>query len=304
MSSLSLSLSLSHHSLSLSLLPSPHLLPQQLPNMVMVETGLSKSMNARTIGSGDETVVLAHGYGGDQSMWDKIVPYLARQYRVVVFDWSFSGAVNDPNLFDPVKYSTFDAFSDDLISLLEEMNLKSSVFVGHSMSGMIGCIASIKRPELFKRLILVAASPRYINLKDYEGGFESSDVEQLLSSIESNFHQWASSFASRVVDPNDPTTVDKFKNSLQRMSPEAALSTAKLIFHSDQRDMLEKVTIPCTIIQTTHDLAVPISIGYFMQKKIKAKSTVEIIDTNGHFPQLTAHLQFLEVMGGVLGFEL
>ncbi|KAI7987067.1 Strigolactone esterase D14 [Camellia lanceoleosa] len=91
------------------------------------------------------------------------------------------------------------------------MNLKSSVFVGHSMSGIIGCIASIKRPELFKRLILVAASPRYINLEDYEGGFESSDVEQLLSSIGSNFHQWASSFASRVVDPNDPITVDKFK---------------------------------------------------------------------------------------------
>ncbi|CAL5443103.1 unnamed protein product [Camellia sinensis] len=272
--------------------------------MVMVETSLSKSMNTRTIGSGDETVVLAHGYGGDQSMWDKIVPYLARQYRVVVFDWSFSGAVNDPNLFDPVKYSTFDAFADDLISLLEEMNLKSSVFVGHSMSGMIGCIASIKRPELFKRLMLVAASPRYINLEDYEGGFESSDVEQLLSSIESNFHQWASSFASRVVDPNDPTTVDKFKNSLQRMSPEAALSTAKLIFHSDQRDMLEKVMIPCTIIQTTNDLAVPTSVGYFIQKKIKAKSTVEIIDTNGHFPQLTAHLQFLGVLGGVLGFEL
>ncbi|CAL5443101.1 unnamed protein product [Camellia sinensis] len=228
--------------------------------MVMVETGLSKSMNARTIGSGDETVVLAHGYGGDAFMWDKIVSYLAQQYRVVVFDWSFSGAVNDPNprpalgrpcpnLFDPVKYFTFDAFADDLISLLEEMNLKSSVFVGHSMSGMIGCIASIKRPELFKRgSYLLQLHPGYINLEDYEGGFESSDVEQLLSSIESNFHQWASSFASRVVDPNDPTTVDKLKNSLQRMSPEAALSTAKLIFHSDKRDMLEKVMIPCTII--------------------------------------------------------
>ncbi|XP_057468031.1 strigolactone esterase D14-like [Actinidia eriantha] len=274
--------------------------------MVMVGKGLSLSiaMNARTIGEGTETVVLAHGFGADQSVWDKIVPFLTQRCRVVLFDWAFSGSVKDPTLFDPVKYSTFDAFADDLISLLDEMNLKSVFFVGHSMSGMIGCVASTKRPELFNRLILVGASPRYINLEDYEGGFEITEVDQLLSSIESNFHQWASSFASLVVDPNDPISVDKFKNCLQRMRPEVALSVAKLIFHSDKRDTLEKVVIPCTIIQTINDVAVPVSVGDYMMKRIKAKSTVEIIEVDGHFPQLTAHVQFLEVLGGVLPFDL
>lgn len=126
----------------------------------MLEKGLSAAMNARIIGSGSEAIILAHGYGGDQSLWDKILPCLAKNYQVLVFDWAFSGAVEDPNLFEPIKYSSYDAFADDLISLIDEMNLKSSVFVGHSMSGMIGCIASIKRPDLFKRLILVGASPR------------------------------------------------------------------------------------------------------------------------------------------------
>ncbi|KAL6974359.1 hypothetical protein U1Q18_028542 [Sarracenia purpurea var. burkii] len=275
--------------------------------MVMVGKSLSEAMNAITVGSGPETVVLAHGYGGDQSVWDKILPHLARRCRVLVFDWGFSGAVNDPDFFDAVEYSTFDAFADDLIALLEEMNLvrSPSVFVGHSMSGMIGCIASIKRPELFSRLVLVGASPRYINSGDYEGGFESSEVDQLLSNIESNFHQWAPSFAQLVVGAGDPLAVEKFGKCLKRMRPEAALAVADLIFRSDQREMLEKVTIPCTIVQTTNDVAVPTSVADYMRKKmIQAKSTVEIIDADGHFPQLTAHRQFLEVLGGVLGFDL
>lgn len=119
-------------------------------------------MNARILGSGKETIILAHGYGGDHSVWDKVISSLAQTYQVLVFDWSFSGAVKDLDLFDAVKYSSYDAFADDIIALLEEMSLKSSVFVGHSMSGMIGCFASVKRPDLFSRLVLVSSSPRYI----------------------------------------------------------------------------------------------------------------------------------------------
>lgn len=117
-------------------------------------------MKARIVGSGKETIILAHGYGGDQSVWDKILPKLMSNYQILLFDWSFSGAVKDQSLFDSEKYSSYEAFADDLIALLDEMKLDSSIFVGHSMSGIIGCIASIKRPNLFTRLILVASSPR------------------------------------------------------------------------------------------------------------------------------------------------
>jgi pimeloyl-ACP methyl ester carboxylesterase len=131
--------------------------------MVLLDKGLSTAMNTKIIGSGSEAIVLAHGFGADQSVWDKILPYLAQHYRVLVFDWTFSGAVEDHSLFNPVNYSSYDAFADDLIALLDEMNLQSLIFVGHSMSGMIGCIASVKRPELFKKLILIGASPRYLH---------------------------------------------------------------------------------------------------------------------------------------------
>ncbi|KAF5482069.1 hypothetical protein F2P56_002666 [Juglans regia] len=273
--------------------------------MVLLENGIiSTAMNSKIIGSGSEVIVLAHGYGGDQSVWDKILPSLAQHCRVLVFDWTFSGAVEDPNLYDPVKYSSYDAFADDLISLLDEMNLQSLVFIGHSMSGMIGCIASIKRPELFKRLVLIVSSPRYINMDDYEGGFGNSDIDQIISNIESNYQNWTSAFASLVVDAKDPLSVDKFAKCLKRMRPEVALPLAKIVFQSDEREVLEKVITPCTIIQTTNDCVVPNSVALYMQKKIKGKSTVEMIEGDGHFPQLTAHLQLLEVLGRVLGFDL
>ncbi|KAG5415383.1 hypothetical protein IGI04_002950 [Brassica rapa subsp. trilocularis] len=124
-------------------------------------SGLAAVMNAKIIGSGERSMVLAHGFGGDQSVWEKIIPVLSQSFEVLVFDWPFSGAIKDQTLCDPSKYNSFDAFSDDLISLMEELKFGPVVFVGHSMSGMIGCSASIKRPDLFTNLVLIAASPRW-----------------------------------------------------------------------------------------------------------------------------------------------
>lgn len=126
----------------------------------MVILDLLRNMNGRIIGSGKETIILAHGYGGDQSVWDKILPKLCESYKIVLFDWCFSGANLLKHHFDAEKYSSYEPFADDLIALVDEMKLESFIFVGHSMSGIIGCIASIKRPTLFKRLILVSSSPR------------------------------------------------------------------------------------------------------------------------------------------------
>ncbi|XP_047148128.1 probable strigolactone esterase DAD2, partial [Vigna umbellata] len=127
--------------------------------MVTPEKRLSRGLNARSIGSGKETIVLCHGFGTDQSIWHKIIPLLAESYTLVLFDWPFSGAVTDKSLYEHAKYTSFEPYADDLITVIDEMDLNSVTFVGHSMSAMIGCIASIKRPHLFNNLILVTASP-------------------------------------------------------------------------------------------------------------------------------------------------
>ncbi|XP_047163487.1 strigolactone esterase D14 [Vigna umbellata] len=261
---------------------------------------LSTALNARSIGLGTETIVLAHGFGTDQSVWDKITPFLVEHYKVVLFDWPFSGTV-DPTLYDPLKYSSLEAFADVLVTLMDQMDLKAITFVGHSMSGMIGCIASIARPDLFKRLILLVASPRYLNTDDYEGGFTSSDVEQFLQNIESNYDNWVIAFSLLAVDPNDEPSVNKFREFLGRMRADVAVSLAKTVFYSDYRDILEKIETPCTIIQTTSDIIVPFNVALYMQRKIKGKVTLEVLEAKGHFPQMTACPQLVDVLKGVIG---
>lgn len=158
--------------------------------------------------------------------------------------------------------------------------------------------------RLFYTNIRVLNTYRYINTDDYKGGFERSDIEQLISTIESQYENWVSAYAPIAVDPNDAASVDKFQNCLKSMDVEVAVSLAKTVFFSDYRDILENVQTPCTIIQSSNDAAVPLSVGHYLEKKIKGVSTLEFIDMTGHFPQLTAHLKLVEVLKGVVGFGI
>lgn len=141
-----------------------------------------------------------------------------------------------------------------------------------------------------------------MNTEDYEGGFDKADIEQIFANIESNYKNWATYFSSLVVDEADPLSLSRFQKCLYEMRPEVALPLAKTVFSVDERHILEKVDIPCTIIQTKADIVVPASVALFMQKKIKGNCTVRVINTEGHFPHLTAHLELLQVLGEILGF--
>lgn len=142
---------------------------------------------------------------------------------------------------------------------------------------------------------------RFLNQEGYEGGFDMPQIEELFSNIESNFEQWAPAFASLVIDSADPLSVEKFANSLKRMRPRVGLSLAKTVFLADYRSVLERVVVPCNIIQTRNDVVVPFAVVEYMQSKIKGGCEVDVIDTDGHCPQLTAHLQFVEVIDRILG---
>ncbi|XP_010915037.2 strigolactone esterase D14 [Elaeis guineensis] len=256
-------------------------------------------MNAKILGSGGLTLVLGHGYGSSQSVWDYVLPDLIKRYRVVVFDWSFSSSIEPPIDFDTSRYSSYGAFSEDLISLMDDMNLREVIFVGHSMAGMIGCIAAIERPDLFSHLVLVGASPRYLNEEGYEGGMKRSEVDEILSAMESNFQTWAQSFAPPLIGVDHPDSIEKFMQDFLRMRPEIALSVGKMVFMSDFRDVLEKVELPCTIVQCTDDIVVPMSVAHYMQSKIKGRVSLEIIKS-GHCPPLTAPQLLIDILDRVL----
>ncbi|KAH9324521.1 hypothetical protein KI387_004699 [Taxus chinensis] len=248
---------------------------------------LMKALNVRVVGSGESILVMSHGFGTDQSVWQRILPYFVRDFKVVLFDLVCAGSVN-PEYFDMNKYSILDAYVDDLFVILDELNVDKCVYVGHSMSAMIGCLASIRRPALFQKLVLVGASPRYLDDDGYEGGFKREDINQLFLAIESNYEAWVSGFAPLALGADVPAAIREFSRTLFNMRPDISLWVARTVFESDVRGILGHVKTPCHVIQGNKDIAVPLSVADYLRTHLGGKSWVKIFQTEGHLPQLTA----------------
>ncbi|KAI8558816.1 hypothetical protein RHMOL_Rhmol04G0125800 [Rhododendron molle] len=266
------------------------------------EGGLVEALNTRVYGNGTQTLVLSHGYGSDQSVWHYLLPCLAFYFKVVVFDLAFSPNVN-PKFYDPNKYSSsvgFDSYAHDLICILDQLNATNTVYVGHSMSAMIGCLASIKRPDLFQHLVLLSGSPRYLNASKYDGGFNKEELNTIFNTIQKNFSAWVRAFTPVAIGVNNSHAIAEFEASLGRMKPEIALSVAKNVFLSDLRRVLPQVHVPSTIIQSKKDVIVPEFIAYYLKKKLGGHARVRILKAQGHFPQLTAYRLLLHVLKKVL----
>ncbi|CAA0823123.1 Probable esterase KAI2 [Striga hermonthica] len=244
--------------------------------------------NVHILGSGDTTVVLGHGFGTDQSVWKYLVPDLVDDYRVLLYDNMGAGTTN-PVYFDFDRYSTLEGHASDLLLILDEFNVRSCIFVGHSLSAMTGALASIFRPDLFQKIIVLSSSPRFLNSADYFGGFELADIEQLAGAIESNYNSWVSGFAPLVVGGDmDSVAVQEFSRTLFNMRPDIARSVFRMIFSFDIRDYLGRVTVPCHIIQSSKDMAVPVSVSEYIRQRVGGRSVVEVMPTEGHLPQLSA----------------
>ncbi|KAL9148078.1 hypothetical protein ABFS82_12G018800 [Erythranthe guttata] len=244
--------------------------------------------NVRVLGSGETTVVLGHGFGTDQSVWKQLLPHLVDHYRVVIYDNMGAGTTN-PDYFDFDRYATLEGYAYDLLAILEEFSVDKCIYVGHSLSSMTGVIASIFRPDLFHKLILIAASPRFLNTVDYYGGFEQEEIDQLSGAMETNYKSWVSGFAPLVVGGDmDSVAVQEFSRTLFSMRPDIALSVFRTVFNFDLREYLGRVTVPCHIVQSSKDLAVPVAVAEYLHQNLGGKSVVEVMSTEGHLPQLSA----------------
>ncbi|XAR51337.1 hypothetical protein NMG60_11005938 [Bertholletia excelsa] len=249
---------------------------------------VEEAHNVKVLGSGDRTIVFAHGFGTDQSVWKHVVPHLLDEYRVILFDNMGAGTTN-PEYFDFDRYATLEGYAYDVLAILEELQVESCIYVGHSVSAMVGIIASVNRPDLFIKLIMISGSPRYLNDVDYYGGFEQEDLDQLFEAMKSNYKAWCSGFAPLAVGGDmDSPAVQEFSRTLFNMRPDIALSVSQIIFQSDYRHILGHVAVPCHIIQSMNDLAVPVVVSEYLHQNLGSESIVEVMSTDGHLPQLSS----------------
>lgn len=193
--------------------------------------------------------MFAHGFGCDQHMWRHVAPRFADDFHVVLFDHVGAGG-SDPLAYDDRRHSTLSGYAADVLEICSALDLHDVVFVGHSVSAMIGVLASLAEPERFSSLVLVGPSPRYIDDQDYVGGFTRDDIEDLLDSLESNYLGWSSSMAPVIVgNPDRPELGAELAASFCRSDPALAAKFARVTFLSDNRSDLRNVAVPTLVLQ-------------------------------------------------------
>jgi sigma-B regulation protein RsbQ len=245
--------------------------------------------NAVTV-TGDasgQPMMFAHGYGCDQNMWRFVAPAFAGTHRVVLFDHVGNGK-SDLSAYDDERYSTLDGYATDVLEIIHEQGLHDVVFVGHSVSAVIGILAAVREPERFAKLVLIGPSPRYIDDDDYRGGFSKSDIDEMLESLDSNYLGWSSAMAPLIMgNPDRPALGAELTNSFCRTDPEISKKFARVTFLSDNRDDLRKLRTPALILQCADDVIAPAVVGDYVHDHTSG-STLVTMNATGHCPNLSA----------------
>jgi sigma-B regulation protein RsbQ len=244
--------------------------------------------NARVSGAADgQPMVFAHGFGCDQNMWRFVAPRFADTYRIVLFDHVGAGH-SDLSAYDPDRYATLDGYADDVVDICRELDLTDVIFVGHSVSSMIGLVAATKAPDLFARLIMVGPSPRYIDDGDYVGGFSATDIDEMLDSLASNYLGWSSAMAPAIMGtPDRPELGAELTESFCRTDPQIARRFAEVTFTSDNRADLAGVQVPTLVLQCSNDVIAPVAVGEYVRDHMP-NATMTMLQATGHCPNLSA----------------
>ncbi|MDG6105862.1 alpha/beta hydrolase [Dactylosporangium aurantiacum] len=245
------------------------------------------------------TLVFSHGFGCDQSMWRFVAPRFADEHRVVLFDHVGAGG-SDLSAYCPQRYGSLDAYADDLLDILHELHLHDVVFVGHSVSAMIGALAVIKEPDRFAGLVMVGPSPRYIDDDGYRGGFSAPEIDELLESLDSNYLGWSAAMAPVIMGNADrPELGEELTNSFCRTDPAIARRFAEVTFRADHRAELRRVSVPTLILQCSEDVIAPHEVGVYCHANIPG-STMVVLEATGHCPNLSAPDETYAAIDGFL----
>jgi sigma-B regulation protein RsbQ len=232
-------------------------------------------------------------------MWRHVAPAFSADHRVVTLDLVGAGD-SDPAAWDPTRYVSLDAYAEDLLTVVRELDLHDVVLVGHSVSAMSGLLATVAEPARFAGLVLIGPSPRFIDDGDYRGGFTAADIEELLTSLDSNYLGWSSAMAPAIMaNPDRPLLGEELTSSFCRMDPAVAQQFARVTFLSDCRDALPEVTVPTLVLQCRDDVIAPIVVGEYVTDAIPG-ATMVLLDATGHCPHLSAPEDTIAAMRGFL----
>lgn len=250
-------------------------------------TDILKRNNVKAIGQGTQTIIFAHGFGCDQNTWRYVTDTFTDDYKVVLFDYVGAGK-SDLNAYDARKYSSLKGYAADVLDICETLDIKDSIFVGHSVSSMIGLLAAVQQPSYFSKMIFLGPSARYINDNNYKGGMEQEDLEALLDVMDSNYLGWSKSMGPAIMgNPERPHLGEDLANSFCATNPDIAKDFARVTFLSDNRDDLRRLQVQSLTLQCAEDVLAPEAVGKYINENTPGNTMIQLKAT-GHCPHLSA----------------
>jgi sigma-B regulation protein RsbQ len=259
-----------------------------LPNRMETHPrSVSRLHNVNVSGTGDRTMMFAHGFGCDQTMWEPVARNFEGDFRVVLFDYIGHGR-SDLSAYSADRYSSLQGYADDVVEIGRDLNLGNAVFVGHSVSAMVGALASLSAPGMFSELVMVGPSPRYIDEDGYRGGFSREQIEELLEFLADNHLGWSAAMAPVIMGNADrPELSSRLENSFCSTDPDIARDFARVTFLSDNRSDLASVTARTLVLQCTDDIIAPVEVGEYVHARVP-RSEFRMLQATGHCPNLSA----------------
>ena len=247
---------------------------------------IAERFNVSVTGEGTKQIIFVHGFASNKHTWDWVVPHFIADYQIMTFDFIGSGQ-SDYTYYSQDKYRVLDGYSNDLIALCEAFDWREVICIGHSVGGLISLLASIKRPDLFKKILMIGASVHYMKDETYDGGFTRQDIDQILEMMEMNYSGWASFLAPVAL----PESVDAKKtryveDNFLKSDPEITYNFLKVTLLMDYRSLLSAVTVPTVILQCSDDSFVPLAVAEFMHNKIN-DSVLHVLTAKGHYPHVS-----------------
>jgi sigma-B regulation protein RsbQ len=243
-------------------------------------------------------MVFVHGFGTDQTAWRDVARAFFKDYRVLLLDNAGAGR-SAPEAFVQHRYLGLRAYADDLIAVCEAAGVRDAVLVGHSVGAMICLLAANAVPTLAAALVLVGASPRYLDEPGYHGGFSEADLQAIYSAVADRYGDWAEHYARAAMDPGQPELARQFAATLKQVPADHALTVLCSIFQSDLRAELAHVKQPTLIVQARDDVAVPRDVADYLHRNITG-STLRVIEAAGHLPHVSAPAIVLSAMTSFL----
>ncbi|NTV72208.1 MAG: alpha/beta hydrolase [Azonexaceae bacterium] len=237
----------------------------------------------------DQTIVFVNGLGYDQSAWTEVAKAFQEEYRLVSLDHVGSVTSNFADFrSNRHHYINATGYAKDLVAICSALGVNGkTILVGHSIGAIVAMLASIQSPAQFSRLILVGASPRYLDHEGYSGGFCKSDIDAIYAAVNTDYQSWASVFAAAATGENNAEHAKQFAASLTRIPQDMMLTVLCSILQADHRLSLPKVSLPTLIVQSKQDNFVPLAVAEYLHARIP-NSQLNVIDAAGHLPHITA----------------